>query len=80
MIGAPGGGGKGPLDTEDLDLSKAREQGKWKPGLFGLMKSGARDSAVLDSVTQVSSRKLNLGLNYLWIMDDDLYLGRIQED
>lgn len=54
MVGAPGGGGKGPIDAGDLDFSKAREQGKWKPGIFGLIKSGARDGAVLDSVTQVS--------------------------
>lgn len=53
LIVAPGSGGK-TLDVDDLDFSKAKEDGSWKPGLFGLVKLGQRDSAVMDSVTQVS--------------------------
>lgn len=61
MIGAPGGGGK-TIDADDLDFKNAKETGKWKPGVFGLMATGARDSAVLDSVTQVSLIELLEGV------------------
>lgn len=44
-------GSKTALDVDDLDLSKAREAGKlWAP--LGLLKTGQRDSSILDAVTQ----------------------------
>jgi len=57
MVAAPGTGGKSPLETDDLDFARARETGAWKSGLFGLLKQGARDGAVLDSVAQTLAER-----------------------
>ena len=37
------------IDINDLDLIKAKEEGK-----YGLLKAGARDAAVVDGFTAVS--------------------------
>lgn len=47
-ICAPGGGPDKMIDIEDLDLIKAKADGK-----YGLLKAGARDSAVVDGFTAV---------------------------
>ena len=46
---APGGGPAKMIDIEDLDLIKAKADGK-----YGLLKAGARDGAVVDGFTAVS--------------------------
>lgn len=50
FIAVPGQGGKKPIELEDIELKSKRS--KW--GL-NIPRSGARDSAVLDAVTLVSS-------------------------
>jgi hypothetical protein len=56
LVAAPGSGGNKAVDVEDLDFAKARQTGEWKSGVFGLLAQGARQSSVLDSVSQVSRR------------------------
>lgn len=55
LIAAPASGGSKPLDTDDLDFTKAREQGRFKDGYLSIVKQGMRDSSQLDAVAWVSS-------------------------
>ncbi|PWN53818.1 NAD(P)-binding protein [Violaceomyces palustris] len=67
MVAAPGQGGKGPIDLDDLDFLNAQRKGKWWGGVFGILKAGARDSFVLDTAAQCLAEKHpNISVSHLF--------------
>ncbi|PWN46012.1 NAD(P)-binding protein [Ceraceosorus guamensis] len=67
FIAAPASGGSKPLDTDDLDFTKAHQQGTFKDGYLSIYYQGRRDSSQLDSVTlSLAERQPNLAVAHLF--------------
>lgn len=67
MVAAPASGGSKPLDVDDLDFLKAKEQGKAWTGLMGIPSQGQRESSVLDSVCQtLAERNPDITVSHLF--------------
>ncbi|CAO1635098.1 unnamed protein product [Sympodiomycopsis kandeliae] len=67
FVASPGNGGSSPIDTDDLDFTKAEAKGTFSQGLTSILKIGQRHASVLDAVTEeLAQRNPQLAITHLF--------------